>query len=422
MHVARTRARMLVLVTMATIAWAATLPPAASTTALSWSPYRTWDLGSGITLTRWDEPSEPTKAFVLKFSPGVSAATTDVIMPDTSMPQSETLSRMGIDSGAIAAINGDFGQGRPYHSTAVDGALWQSGPQNGENFSLAADESGAFIGRSRPRIFVSGPTGRFSVDRWNDGDPTGAEVAAYSPEAGSLENPTEGQCAVRLVPSGPRFWTDGRKSVGQDYVIEGRRCRRTRAIRERAGTTVLATPRDRDNPNRHFIRDLVVDQTVSVTWTMGWPGVLDTIGGRPQIVDEGENIVPDVPCSSNNSPLFCKNPRTGVGFDAKGNLYLVVVDGRQSGWSVGLLPTDFADFFVNQLHVRDALNLDGGGSSEMWTTQKGDWCFSPTSAPAGCIVNRANSSPGGYDERELENALAVLPGPDPGEIPPPVEG
>jgi hypothetical protein len=37
-------------------------------------------------------------------------------------------------------------------------------------------------------------------------------------------------------------------------------------------------------------------------------------------------------------------------------------------------------------------------------------------------VNRANSSPGDYQEREIENALAVLPGPDPGEIPPPVGG
>jgi hypothetical protein len=421
MHLARTRARTLVLVTMATIAFCATLPPAASRAALSWSPYRTWNLGSGVTLTRWDELSEPTKAFVLKFDPAASPATTDVIMPDTSLPQSETLSRMGIDSGAIAAINGDFGHGRPYHSTAVDGALWQSGPQNGENFSLAADESGAYMGASRPRVFVSGPSGRFSVDRWNDGDPAGAEIAAYSPEAGSLENPTEGQCAVRLVPSGPRFWTDGRKSVGREYVIEGRRCRRTKAIRERAGMTVLATLRDRDNPNRHFIRDLAVGQTLSVKWTMGWPGVLDTIGGRPQIVDGGENIVPDVPCSSNSS-LFCKNPRTGVGFDAGGNLYLVVVDGRQSEWSVGLSPKDFADFFIRQLHVTDALNMDGGGSSEMWTLQTGDWCYSPTAAPAGCVVNRANSSPGGYQEREMENALALLPGPDPGEIPPPVEG
>jgi hypothetical protein len=95
---ARTGARTLVLVTMATLAWGATLPPAASRAALNWSPYRTWNLGSGVTLTRWDEPSEPNKAFVLKFDPAASAATTDVVMADTSLPQSEILSRMGIGS------------------------------------------------------------------------------------------------------------------------------------------------------------------------------------------------------------------------------------------------------------------------------------------------------------------------------------
>lgn len=419
---AGTRARTLVAAALATLAWSVALPPAASDAALSWSQYRSWNLGGGVTLTRWDEPTEPNKAFVLKFHPAASAATLDVLMPDASLPAGETLSRMGIDSGAIAAINGDFGDGRPDHATAVDGALWQSGPRHGENFSLAADETGAFIGKSRPRVYVGGPTGRFSIDLWNNGDPTGSEIAGYSPEAGSLENPGDGLCAVRISPSGPRFWTDGRRSVGQAYDIDGRKCRRSRTIRERAGMTVLATPRDKDNPSRRLIKRLDVGQRLSVTWTMGWPGVLDTIGGRPQIVDDGRNIVPDVPCSSNESPLFCKNPRTGVGFDAEGNLYLVVVDGRQSGWSVGLFPSDFADFFVNQLHVREALNLDGGGSSELWTTQEGEWCYSPTTAPAGCIVNRANSSPGGYAERELENALAVLPGPDPGEIPPPEGG
>jgi hypothetical protein len=37
----------------------------------------------------------------------------------------------------------------------------------------------------------------------------------------------------------------------------------------------------------------------------------------------------------------------------------------------------------------------------------------------GCIVNKADSNPGNYKERPVENALVVLPGPDPGELNPP---
>jgi hypothetical protein len=340
-------------------------------------------------------------------------------MPGATIPGTATVSKLAINSGAVAAINGDFGHDRPDHATAVDGTLWQTGPQHGENFSLSADESHAYIGKGKPRVVVSAPTGNFVVDRFNSGAPTKSEISGYSNEGGDVENPPVGSCGARLNPTSAPFWGTGRKSVGRTYVVDGVKCRKTKAIGEQPGMTVLVTRRAADNLSKHYIKDLAIGQTVTLKWSMaGWPGVLDTIGGRPLLVDDRINVAPTTPCSG-HSALYCRNPRTGVGVDGTGAVMLVVVDGRQSGWSMGLYPQDFADLFL-RLGAVNAMNLDGGGSAEMWVAQSDpQWCTSPTPVAQGCIVNKADSNPGGYKERPVEDALVVLPGSDPGELTPP---
>ena len=55
--------------------------------------------------------------------------------------------------------------------------------------------------------------------------------------------------------------------------------------------------------------------------------------------------------------------RTAAGVDASGHrLTLVAIDGRQPQWSVGITLPDLADLLI-KLGVRDAINLDGGGST-----------------------------------------------------------
>jgi uncharacterized lipoprotein YddW (UPF0748 family) len=57
------------------------------------------------------------------------------------------------------------------------------------------------------------------------------------------------------------------------------------------------------------------------------------------------------------------NARTGIGVNQAGTrLYIIVVDGGQSNWSVGMTLPQFADLFIQQGAWR-AINLDGGGSS-----------------------------------------------------------
>ena len=58
-------------------------------------------------------------------------------------------------------------------------------------------------------------------------------------------------------------------------------------------------------------------------------------------------------------------PRTAIGIDQAGTtLTIVVVDGRQPGYSEGITMWELADLLV-EYGVYYALNLDGGGSSTL---------------------------------------------------------
>ncbi|MGN9794135.1 phosphodiester glycosidase family protein [Streptomyces sp. OZ13] len=86
------------------------------------------------------------------------------------------------------------------------------------------------------------------------------------------------------------------------------------------------------------------------------------------------------------------NPRSMIGVDGQGRMMLVVVDGRQAGYSEGLGIGRTAEL-MKALGAREALNLDGGGSSVMATADSG-------------IVNRPSDAAG---QRSLGNVLLVRP-------------
>lgn len=56
-------------------------------------------------------------------------------------------------------------------------------------------------------------------------------------------------------------------------------------------------------------------------------------------------------------------PRTGIGQTADGTVIFVVIDGRQPTWSIGATLRDLMNVF-NNYHAVNAVNLDGGSSSE----------------------------------------------------------
>ena len=114
-------------------------------------------------------------------------------------------------------------------------------------------------------------------------------------------------------------------------------------------------------------------------------------GGRVRVRGAAEGFAPPSEPSFYGSFVAARNPRTLAGVRADGTLLLVTVDGRQPGWSAGVTLPEAARV-MRALGARDALNLDGGGSTSMTVR--------------GRAVNRP-SDPGG--ERAVSDALVVLP-------------
>lgn len=82
----------------------------------------------------------------------------------------------------------------------------------------------------------------------------------------------------------------------------------------------------------------------------------------------GNEIIIDnsAPFPHAHNPYFeSTHPRTAVALDAEGRtLWLVVVDGRQRGYSEGVTLNELAEIIL-ELGAKTALNLDGGGSSTL---------------------------------------------------------
>ena len=60
-----------------------------------------------------------------------------------------------------------------------------------------------------------------------------------------------------------------------------------------------------------------------------------------------------------------REPRTAIGQIGPLHYVVVVADGRQDGYSAGMTLPELQALFL-ELGAHTAMNLDGGGSAEMW--------------------------------------------------------
>jgi hypothetical protein len=136
-----------------------------------------------------------------------------------------------------------------------------------------------------------------------------------------------------------------------------------------------------------FLRHLLAPGD-TVAWSIGFAGapgpVQELVGGHPQLLRGGE------PVAASGAFATTRHPRSAVGWRGDGTLLLVVVDGRQGDYSVGMSLSELTELF-RSLGAVEALNLDGGGST--------------TLVVGGAVANRPSDPQG---ERPVANALLLL--------------
>jgi hypothetical protein len=115
-----------------------------------------------------------------------------------------------------------------------------------------------------------------------------------------------------------------------------------------------------------------------------WSQTFASIGGSFHFLDDGE-----IDPYEDNLGAVQRNPRTMV-CASDDYLYFVVVDGRQSGYSVGMSASEMGRFCGGTLEAEWGINQDGGGSSTMWID--------------GAVVNR----PSDGEPRQVANGLMMV--------------
>lgn len=119
-------------------------------------------------------------------------------------------------------------------------------------------------------------------------------------------------------------------------------------------------------------------------------GETQVVGGFPLLLENGERVG-DLGVGARPSFSAVRHPRTAVGVDeTRRHMWIVVVDGRQPGYSDGMTLPELASL-LRALGATHAVNLDGGGSTVMILK--------------GTRVSRPSDQEG---ERPVVNALAVV--------------
>jgi Phosphodiester glycosidase len=162
----------------------------------------------------------------------------------------------------------------------------------------------------------------------------------------------------------------------------------------------VALPRSRAQVALRLTADGVPLPLAPGTAAPGLPGEPAlVVGGGPRLLRAGrvavsakaEGFAPPQAPAFFGAFVASRQPRTLAGVRPDGTLLLAVVDGRRPGWSVGMTLPEAARL-MRSLGARDALNLDGGGSSAM--TVRGELVSMPSDR---------------VGERPVSDGLFVLP-------------
>jgi hypothetical protein len=359
-------------------------------------------IAPGVRLLNWSIPDGPHALYVVAADTQnpfidleVSVGTGRGLSLTPLSRQAEQLSRP--DRYPIAAANGDFffypnpqQPGIPTNATLVHGELVRT-PFNRSCLIIDPDAPAAAdrirIGMLRGRGAVTLPDGvQRPIDMVNH--PRGAnQVILFTSWFGPSTRAGADGTEIYLDPLPDESGAAPVFRAGVSHRA------RVRAVQHRAGDAPIASEKwvlSASGPAASLLRGLAPDDVVDLRFDLDpAPGPrAHVLGGGPRLVRGGAVAIEAEGGSINGSFASARHPRTALGYSGH-TLFMVVVDGRQPGYSVGMSLPELAQV-MKDLGCTDALNVDGGGSSSLWVR--------------GAIANR----PSDGRERAVANGLVLF--------------
>jgi exopolysaccharide biosynthesis protein len=131
---------------------------------------------------------------------------------------------------------------------------------------------------------------------------------------------------------------------------------------------------------------------ISTATTPDLKGVESAISGGPALIQNGKPFSLKRPPAGTSTGYserskYERHPRAAVGWNDT-HIFLLQVDGRQPGLSMGMTLAELADYMV-KLGCTEGMNFDGGNSATMWVL--------------GQVVNSPCQG-----EKRVANALVVV--------------
>ena len=223
---------------------------------------------------------------------------------------------------------------------------------------------------------------RFEIDGWNRAAPRG--LAVFDSSWGVTTDTATSAIEVIVMQS-----PNAQQVSAVDTLPKG--------VTIPANGSVLIAGRNAPDSIRAALRALRPVETIRASVRLSPTHPREAVGGRP-ILARDSVIGPTVDTEGQTGFANTRHPRTAVGIVGRGSrLLLVTVDGRQPNYSAGMTLRELADLML-ALGARDALNLDGGGSTTFVYAD-------PDSARTLRVGNRPSDPTG---ERPVGNALAIV--------------
>jgi hypothetical protein len=317
-------------------------------------------------------------------------------VPLTELAGRETLK--GAD--VLAIVNGDFDMEQPYFGVPIGLAISGGKIQSAGGDSRPA--MGIFVS-GRPSIGVPDVHMQAQVgkDRWpiaTFNKPLGyaksRDLRMYSRAFRKSASAAQPFAAIIITKLDRPLPPDAQtKIVGT--ISEIREPATEQIIPENA--ILLAEPSDPKNSQSKF-HNLKVGMRVTVRMLVRMelhPDISDAIAGLPILVTAGHAAIQ----GELTDYIKQRHPRTAVCYNEQ-NYIFVVVDGRQPKLSVGMTLEELADFMVS-LGCTEAMNTDGGGSTEMAITV-------PQKNSPGASKLEIVNSPSDGPERGRPNAWIIV--------------